>query len=258
MRPRSSHALILRLGAVSAAIGCLGTLVWSAIPAGYAISRFGSPVTEYWPSVFSNHVAPSLVLSLLTLLSLLVAVWPVGVLRKVWASSMLFGVVFCAMHAVTLNKAEFYGGIFSATWWFWFVHTEASTPARLRQDGPRLATFVLMGTFLPAALGKTLPFHSPVLHVRNYGLPPLIFDGPIPESMRTGLMWLVVTIEGWVGLSPFLPLRAALWAAAVVLTGMFVWDLYLLPALLPVGSVAVASLILLHDVDASDGSVHEP
>lgn len=249
MTPHASHRFAFRIGAVMSAAGCLSTLLWTAIPAGHAVSRFGSPVVDSWPAPLSNPVTPSIVMFALTLLSLVVAVWPVRLLRKIWATSLLFGVAFCSLHVVTLNKAEFFGGLFAALWWHWFVYTESTDPERLRQDGPRLATFVLMGTFLPAALGKTVSSHSALLIVRTYGLPALLLDAPLPESLRPALMWLVVCVEGLLGLAPVLPLRAMLWSALAVVGGMFVWDMYLLPALLPVASVAAASLILLRSAE---------
>jgi len=249
MNAQQANRLAFRVGPFTTALGCLTALFWSVIPSGYAVSRFGSPLTDTWPQSLTNPVAPTLVMVGLVLLSLIVLVVPTPRLRKIWATASLFGIGFCSLHVVTLNKAEFFGGLCAAVWWYWFVSTEASEPARLRQDGPRLATFVFMGAFLPSALGKTVPFHSPLLQLRSYGLPPLVLDTGIPESMRTAVMWMVVGIEGFVGLAPLLPLRVALWSVPVVITGMLLWDMYLLPALLPVSGVAAANLILLRWTD---------
>ena len=218
MTPHASHGFAFRIGG-DVCGRVFVDLVVDSHSAGHAVSRW-KPCGS-WPAPLSNPVTPSIVMFALTLVSVVVAVWPVQLLRKIWATSLLFGVAFCSLHVVTLNKAEFFGGLFAALWWHWFVYTESTDPERLRQDGPRLATFVLMGTFcLRRSVGRC-PY-SALLIVRTYGLPALLLDAPLPESLRPALMWLVVCVEGLLGLAPVLPLRAMLWSALAVVGGMFV------------------------------------
>jgi len=257
MNTHQAHTLAFRVGALATAVGSCMTLYDSTIPSGYAMLRFGSPLAQAWPQSLVHPVAPSLVMLGLIVLSLVAAVRPTQALRTFWAIFLLLMTTYCALHVTTLNKAEFYGGLWSALWWCWFVYTDSVDPTRLRQDGPRLATFVLMGTFLPSALGKTVPYHSPLLVVRPYGLPALFPNLVIPEGLRTAVMSLVIATEGFLGLAPLLPLRWVLRALPVVITAMFLWDMYLLPALLPVLSVGVASWIVLQGSDEHGDAASE-